>query len=363
MSKEPATPYVLLDAQIVRRNLDRMASYARDHRLCLRPHTKTHKSTRIAQMQLARGAVGLTVAKVGEAMVMAEVCDDLLLAYPALNPARCAELVRLARTKTLHVAVDSIEAVDTIAAAVGSDCPRIGVLVDLDVGHHRTGVQSPADALQLAQYVDRINGVSLDGILFFPGHLSHGPPQANEPGLRAISVRLSETLDLWKRQGLHARIVSGGSTPTAMQSDLIPEMTEIRPGTYVFNDMNSVRSGCATLADCAAKIVATVVSTAVPGQVVLDAGSKTLTSDRCGPAPDSGHGYIVEYPPAMITKLSEEHAQVNVARCDRIPKIGERVTIIPNHICPCINLQDDVWWHEPGEIPQPIPVEARGKVF
>jgi D-serine deaminase-like pyridoxal phosphate-dependent protein len=363
MSLASSTPFILVDAQIVRRNLERMATYTRTHRLSLRPHTKTHKSTRLGQMQLARGAVGLTVAKAGEARVMAEVCDDILMAYPASDPARCAELARLAQSKRIFVAVDSVEALDANAAAALSHGSTIGILIDLDVGHHRTGVQSPKEALALAEYASRAPGLSLDGILFFPGHLSQGPPAANEPKLRAISKMLAETLGLWKRAGLHARIVSGGSTPTAMQSHLIPELTEIRPGTYIFNDMNSVHSRCATLEDCAARIVTTVVSTAVPGQIVLDAGSKTLTSDRCGPAPDSGYGYIVEFPNAKIMKLSEEHAQVDVTECQSPPKLGEQVTVIPNHICPCINLQDNVWWQEPGEAPQPLLVEARGKVF
>jgi D-serine deaminase-like pyridoxal phosphate-dependent protein len=169
-------------------------------------------------------------------------------------------------------------------------------------------------------------------------------------------------LSHWRRSGLEARIVSGASTPTAYQSHLVGHLTEIRPGTYVYNDMNCVRGQCAALDDCAARILATVVSTAVPGQVVLDAGSKTLTSDRCGPAPDSGHGHVLEYPQAKITKLSEEHAQVDVTACDRAPKVGERVTVIPNHICPCVNLQDQVWWKEEGSPPRAIMVEARGKV-
>jgi D-serine deaminase-like pyridoxal phosphate-dependent protein len=140
-------------------------------------------------------------------------------------------------------------------------------------------------------------------------------------------------------------------------------MTEARPGTYVYHDMNGVHGGYATLADCAARIHCTVVSTAVPGQFVIDAGSKTLTQDRCGPAPDSGFGYVVEYPSAKIVKLTEEHGQVDCRACDRAPKVGDRVTVIPNHICPCINLQDRVWWREDGEAPQPIDVDARGRVF
>jgi D-serine deaminase-like pyridoxal phosphate-dependent protein len=176
-----------------------------------------------------------------------------------------------------------------------------------------------------------------------------------------VSAKLAEALDLWKSHGEQAKIVSGGSTPTAYQSHLVSEYTEIRPGTYIYNDMNTVRGGWCKLEDCAARIVCTVVSSAVPNQVVIDAGSKTLTSDRCIPAPDSGHGYIVEYPQATITKLSEEHGQVDIRGCERTPKLGERITIIPNHICPCINLQDNVWWLECDEC-EPLPVEARGKL-
>jgi D-serine deaminase-like pyridoxal phosphate-dependent protein len=141
-------------------------------------------------------------------------------------------------------------------------------------------------------------------------------------------------------------------------------MSELRPGTYIFNDMNCVRGGSAELDDCAARILTTVVSTAVPGQFVIDAGSKTLTSDRCGPAPDSGHGYIVEYPNARIVKLSEEHGQVDMSAGDgRRPRVGEQLTVIPNHICPCINLQNEVWWIENGKPPEVMPVDARGKVY
>jgi D-serine deaminase-like pyridoxal phosphate-dependent protein len=157
--------------------------------------------------------------------------------------------------------------------------------------------------------------------------------------------------------------VSGGSTPTAFTSHLVTSLTEMRPGTYVYNDMNTVHAGYCELDDCAARIVCTVVSDAVPGQVIIDAGGKTLTYDKCGPAPASGHGYIVEYPRAKITKLSEEHGQVDVSACDRAPRVGERVTVIPNHVCPCVNLQDAVWWVENGDgKAEPMPVDARGKL-
>ncbi|MDB5304664.1 MAG: D-threonine aldolase [Phycisphaerales bacterium] len=356
------TPCILIDAVVVARNLARMAVYAKSHGLGLRPHTKTHKSTLLGRMQLELGAAGLTVAKVGEAKVMASITDDILMAYPAVDPARCAALAELARTKTVRVGIDSTVAADALAEAARNAGATVGILVDLDVGHHRTGVQSAAEALTLAQHIDRSKGLRLDGVMFFPGHIA-SPPATQAPALAAVGAKLDELLSLWRKSGLEARIVSGGSTPTAFQSHLVPHLTEIRPGTYVYNDMNCVRGQCATLDDCAARILATVVSTAVPGQIVLDAGSKTLTSDRCGPAPDSGHGYLLECPLAKIIKLSEEHAQVDVAGCDHIPKVGDRVSVIPNHICPCVNLQDNVWWKEEGHPPRAIAVEARGKAF
>jgi D-serine deaminase-like pyridoxal phosphate-dependent protein len=363
MLNDLPTPVIAISGPIVRRNLQRLADYTRQHKLKLRPHTKTHKSPMLARMQLERGAVGLTVAKAGEAKIMAGVSDDILMAYPAVDPARCAELAQLAKGRTIRVGIDSNAAADVLQTAARTAGTTIGILIDLDVGHHRTGVQSPADSLKLAQHVSNQPNLRLDGVMFFPGQFSSTP---TSEALKAIDGLLSEIINLWREHGLEARIVSGGSTPTAHQSHLMTRLTEIRPGTYIFNDMNCVRGGCATLDDCAAPVLCTVVSTAVPGQVVLDAGSKTLTSDRCGPAPDSGHGLVVEYPKAKITKLSEEHAQVDVTACERTPKVGDRVMVVPNHICPCVNLQDQVYWFEEGyergrgEV---LPVEARGKVY
>jgi len=175
-----------------------------------------------------------------------------------------------------------------------------------------------------------------------------------------VSERLREAIDAFDRAGLCRGTVSGGSTPTLFRSHLVPEGTECRAGTCVYNDLNIVRGGFGALDDCAARIVTTVVSDAVDGQVILDAGSKTLTMDRCGPAPDSGHGLIVEYPEAFVGRLTEEHAQVDVSRLARPPRVGERVTVIPNHVCPAVNLQSHVWWHEADGSLQALPVDARG---
>jgi len=350
---------MVIDAETVFRNLQRLAAYTASHDLGLRPHTKTHKSRQMATLQLEAGAAGLTAAKVGEAELMAEVCDDVLLAYPAIDPARTTRLVHLAAHTTLRVAVDSKQGAKLIGEAANRAKATVGILVDLDVGMGRTGLQTPSEALKLAEFVDSTAGLRLDGLFCYPGHINL-PADQQEPALLAVSDKLAETLAFWDEHGLPARIVSGGSTPTAYQSHLVPEYTEIRPGTYIYNDMNTVRGGYCTLDDCAARLVCTVVSTAVPGQVVIDAGSKTLTSDRCAPAPASGHGHVIEYPQAVITRLSEEHAQVDIRACSRAPELGERVTVIPNHICPCVNLQDAVWWRDAEGQLTPLTIDARG---
>jgi len=358
------TPALVIDAAGVRRNIDRLASYAASHGLAVRPHTKTHKSVEIARQQLAAGAGGLTVAKVGEAEALLPAFAgnaDFLVAYPTVDPARTQRLATLARVANVRVALDSIAAIEAVATAAHGAGVTVGVLVDLDVGMGRTGVATADALVALAQAVTAARGLRLDGILCYPGHIWAKPAEQAAP-LSLVAAKLQEALDLFDRHGLSREIVSGGSTPTAFQSHLVPLVTEIRPGTYVFNDMNTVRGGFCSLDDCAATIICTVVSDAVGGQVVLDGGTKTFTSDRCGPAPDSGHGHIVEYPDAMITKLTEEHGQVDVSRCARQPQVGERVTVIPNHICPCVNLQDSVWWREADGSCRPMTVDARGRL-
>jgi D-serine deaminase-like pyridoxal phosphate-dependent protein len=354
------TPALVIDAALAQKNLCKLADYAKQHGLGIRPHTKTHKSKMISRLQLEAGAIGLTVAKVGEAEQMAEVCDDLLMAYPAVDSFRTNRLAQLAKTKTVRVGIDSSIAIEALASAAQSAGSTIGLLVDIDVGMGRTGVATAEDSLKLAQLISKTRGVRLDGIMCYPGHIGQ-PADQQQSALTAVSEKLQSAIDLWKAGGLEAKIVSGGSTPTAYQSHLVKPYTEIRPGTYVFNDMNIVRGGYCEIEDVSARIHCTVISTAVKDQFVVDGGTKTFTSDLCGPARESGHGFVLEYPDAKITKLSEEHGQVDASKCAKPPKVGERVTIIPNHICPCVNLQDSIWWNENNCLRR-ITVDARGRL-
>lgn len=355
-----ATPSLVVDEAIVRNNIDRLATYAASHGLNVRPHTKTHKSGWVADRQIYAGAIGLTVAKVGEADVMQSHSRQLLVAYPIVDEARALAVSQLGRNNEVMVTIDSKPSVELLSRHAQEQVAEFDVLIDLDVGYHRTGVQSINESVELAQLVTQFPGLNLMGLFYYPGHVG-GPSEQQKQSLKQIEDTLAEAITQWKIAGLNCDTVSGGSTPTAFQSHLIPSTTEIRPGTYVFNDVNSIRFGVAELSDCAARIVATVVSTAVDGQVVIDAGSKTLTSDLCGPAPESGHGLIVEYPEAVIKKLTEEHGQVDVTQCEQRPQLGERISIIPNHICPCINLQDTLVLKE-GDGISTIFVDGRGRL-
>lgn len=361
----PDTPALVIEAATVRRNVERLATYAAARGIAVRPHTKTHKSIDVARLQLDAGAHGLTVAKLGEAEALLPAFSgtrpDILVAYPTVDEPRTTRLAALARSADVRVAVDTPAAVAAVATAARAAGVTVGILVDLDVGMGRTGVPTAAALVDLARAAATEPGLRLDGIFCYPGHV-WAPPAEQDGPLARVAARLAEALDAFDKAGLCRDIVSGGSTPTAFQSHLVPQVTEIRPGTSVYNDMNTVRGGFCTLADCAASICCTVVSDAVAGQVVLDGGTKTFTSDRCVPAHDSGHGHILEYPDAVITKLSEEHAQVDISTCDRPPRVGERLRVIPNHVCPCINLQDAVWWREPDGRLERLTIDARGRL-
>ncbi len=358
------TPAILIDLAVVKRNLKRMEEYAKAHHLDLRPHIKTHKSIFFGEIQFNFDTSGLTVAKVSEAAVMSNVCDEILIAYPLVDSFQIQQAAKIKQLTHTFITADSSRPLEELNEASGkvSRTP-VGVLVDVDVGYHRTGVQSPQEALKIAREVEKYPYLELIGLFCYYGHISQYQPHEQEPHLKKVSQILRDVLALWKEHGIEAKTVSGGSTPTAYQSHLIPELTEIRPGTYIFNDRNSISSGFCTIDDCAARVCATVVSTAVPGKVVVDAGSKTLSSDRLIHNPDeAGHGLVVDYPEAKITRLSEEHGEIDITQCASAPQLGERLYIIPNHICPCINLQNQVMiLHEDGSI-KAEPVDARGMV-
>ena len=356
------TPALVVDLNILEANIRRVADYAQRHSLLLRPHTKTHKIPAIAHKQMAAGSHGLTVAKSGEAEVMAKAgFDNILLAYPIFGEEKLRRLAMLAREKKITIAVDSAVTAEAISHAARAAGSTIDLLVELDVGLRRCGVASAEDAATLAKAIDQLPGVRFAGLNFYPGHI-WVPPAEQTVLLGELSARLAEVLDTLSRSGLNCEIVSGGSTPTALQSHLIEGMTEIRPGTYVFNDCNTMGVGACSLSDCALQVIVTVISNAVPGRAMVDGGSKTFSGDRLGSGTKLGFGYVREHPEIFFEGMSEEHGHLDLSSLGHSLPVGERLSIIPNHVCACVNMHDRIWYHRNGVVEGSWEVAGRGRV-
>jgi D-serine deaminase-like pyridoxal phosphate-dependent protein len=354
------TPCALVDLDRLSTNLDTMASYTIVHGLALRPHVKTHKSPRIAAEQVRRGAVGLTCATPRELEVMAEVTDDLLLAYPLLGDTKLARVMRLPRSVRLSVGLDSMIAVDALAAAAQAADRSVRVLVEVDMGMHRVGVQSTDDALALAMHVRASSPLTFGGIMFYPGHIRQSVDAQDAPldQLRADVARLVEQLD---DAGLHPDVVSGGSTPAAWRMHEVRGVTEVRPGTYVYNDRTTAAIGACSWEDCAFTVLGTVVSTAVAGQAVVDCGSKALGREPMRGAPGEGFGALLDRPEVVVARMSEEHGILDLTTTDWRPRVGDLVRIVPNHVCVVVHLNDTIYGVRGDQVESSWPVVARGR--
>ena len=354
------TPALLVDLDRMEGNLDRAARYAREHGLRLRPHTKTHKSPVLAREQLQRGAAGLTCATVFEAEVMAEACDDILIMYPPVGAPRAERVAALARRIRVTVALDSETAARDLSRAASAAGSTVRVLVELDAGMHRVGVQSIADAVALARAAAALPGIELAGIAFYPGHVrAHVTEHA--PQLAELSAFSREARAAFAEAGLSHTIVSAGSTPTIWETHLIPGVTEMRPGTYIFNDRTTAEIGACTMDECALTVIATVVSTAVPNQAVIDAGTKALGREPVRGGPGEGFGCLLDRPEVVVKGMSEEHGLLDLSRTDWRPRVGDRVRVVPNHVCIVVHLADVVYGVRGGVLERSWPVAARGR--
>src|ERR1700752_5286879 len=252
---ELETPAVIVDLDVMERNLSRVADYCRTHRLLLRPHTKTHKIPELAKRQIASGATGITVAKLGEAEVMLDAgIDDILIAYPIVGTEKTTHLAHIAERAKVSVSLDSEEAAREISAAASRQGTTIGVLVEMDVGFGRCGLSNENDLVTLAQKITELPALEFKGLMFFPGHFGVGPDQ--RATLRAqVNEFLKRSMAAFDRAGVPLSIVSGGSTPTAYESGLFYGVNEVRPGMYIFNDRNTVAIDACSLGDCARSVV------------------------------------------------------------------------------------------------------------
>jgi D-serine deaminase-like pyridoxal phosphate-dependent protein len=359
------TPALIVDLDIMERNLQKYHSYCKQHGLQLWPHTKTHKTPELAKLQMKYGAPGVTCAKIGEAEVMAAAgIPRILLAFPIVGPQKMQRLIALARKVELTVALDSFEAAQPISDAAQKAGLKINVLLEFNVGLDRVGVETPEEVVSVGRKITTLPGVNLVGLTCYPGYIWVRPEQM-EVEMRKVDEKVHARVEAARKAGLPTGRVSGGSTPTAMWSHLVRDFTEIRPGQYIFNDFNEVCIGIATIETCALRVLATVVSTAVTNRVIIDGGSKTFSSDRLHTPPEGvrpGFGYIVEYPDLWFEKYSEEHGHINTSFSAKKPHVGERVTVIPNHVCPCVNMHDTMYGIRNGKVEAVWKIAARGKV-
>lgn len=353
------TPAVLIDLDVVERNVATMAARAREAGVRLRPHAKTHKVPFIGRLQLGAGAAGLSVAKTSEAEVFAEAgFSDLFIAYPVVGLGKARRLLALAEKVRLAVGVDSLEGAALLGSEFAAASLRLDVVLKIDSGLHRVGVE-PGLAVDVGRRLADLPGIRLRGIFT---HAGHGYLQPTPEGVAAIGRQEGATMvqvaTELRAAGVDVEEVSVGSTPTARHA-MVAGVTECRPGNYVYNDASQVALGTCRLEDCAMTVLATVVSVPARDRAVLDAGSKTLSTDPLRPKGE-GHGWVLRTA-SRLSRLSEEHGVVAVAPGDSF-RVGQRVRVLPNHACVVSNLHDRLAAVRGGRVEGELEVAARGRI-
>ncbi len=354
------TPLLIVDLDRLDANIERMAAVMRERGIALRPHAKTHKSLEVARRQVAAGAVGLTVATIGEAEVFADGgIEDLFIAYPVhANGPKVERLRRLAGRCRLSVGVDSTEGVERLAAGFRGSSAAIGVLVEIDCGGRRSGVL-PDRAGELARRAADA-GLSVSGVFTHAGQ-SYASPDRRSAAADEEVAGLAVAAESLGAAGIEPTVISAGSTPTAPLSARQP-VTEERPGTYVFGDrQQSALAGDPVdeSGSVALVVAATVVSHGARGGFLVDAGAKILGKDTA--AYVAGHGAVLGYPDAVLARVNDHHGVAEVAEGTPRPPIGDVVWIIPNHVCPVVNLVDELTVVQGGRIVDRWRVDARGR--
>ena len=360
---EIPTPALLLDADRFDRNLARMAAHVRATGKNLRPHAKTHRCPDIARRQIAAGALGVACAKLGEAEVMAAAgIRGLLVTTEIVTPAAIARLVRLVETApdTL-VVVDNATNVDALAGAMASKGIVLDVLVDIDVGGRRTGMQPGEPAVALARALTRHRSLRLRGLQGYAGQCAHvmGWAARREASHKAMAP-LMETRTQFERAGLPVEIVAGGSTGTYDIDVELPGLTELQSGSYCAMDLDYRRIGsrqgeALTDFEMALTVVATVVSVPTADRAMADAGLKAFSTDR--PFPPEP----VERPGITYEFAGDEHGRLTITDPSRAPRLGERIEFFPPHCDPTFNLYDRVYVVRGNAVEHVWPIAARGR--
>ncbi|MBK8770094.1 MAG: alanine racemase [Rhizobiales bacterium] len=344
------TPVPVIDIDVVERNVTRWQDRCNRLGLANRPHIKTHKLPGVAHYQLAMGAQGICVQKLGEAEVMAGAgITDMLLTFNVVGASKLSRLAGLMKRTAISVVADNSAMLDGLSGAATQAGRPLRVLVECDTGAGRNGVQSPEAAAALARIVDGTRGLSFAGLMTY----------AAVGQREATDAFLVKARDLCRDAGLRVDIITSGGTPDMWSDAGLSHLTEYRAGTYVYFDRSLVARGTCTYADCALHVLATVVSCPTPERAIIDAGTKALTSDLSGL---EGYGVVADLGEARVYAANEEHGYLDTSHLAIKPKVGDLVSITPNHVCPVSNLFDEVVFVRRGEVLGAVRVEARGKV-
>ena len=344
------TPVPVIDIDIVDRNLKRWQAHCDKIGMANRPHIKTHKLKSLAQYQVALGAKGVTVQKLGEAEVMADAgIGDQLLTFNVVGAHKLGRLADLARRTEIAVVADNEAVVQGIGTAGTAAGRRIVILVECDTGAKRNGVQTPAEAAALAKVIAATPGATYGGLMTYP-------PAGGRAAMAAFLAAAKEEI---AKAGLATKVVSIGGTPDMYSAEGMDVATEYRAGTYVYNDRSLVARGFCGFEDCALSVLATVVSRPTTARAMLDSGSKALTSDLLGL---KHYGVVHALGDAPIYEMSEEHGFLDVSGLAKQPQVGDQVRITPNHVCPVTNLYEKVVFVSGDEVLGAVKVDARGTV-
>ena len=352
------TPCLVIDLDVVERNLHRLQGALDERGIALRPHFKTHKLLPIARLQIEAGATGVTAGTLGEAKVLADGgIDDVLVAYPVWADGPKADRLRsLHEGIQLTVGVDSTEGARRLAAAVQGSARRLGVLIELDAGLHRTGVADASEAVAVATAA-RDAGLDVRGVFTHGGHAYRDPGAGSAAADDEVRT-LTSAAEALIAAGFDIETVSAGSTPTRLLAARAG-VTEIRAGTYALNDRQQLVLGSAGDDELAAVVATTVVSLPGPGRFVIDAGAKALTKDRADYL--DGFGFLPAYPEAVLERVFDYHGAVAVAEGGATPARGEVLAVVPNHICPAVDLYDHAVILREGRVVDYWPIDARGR--
>lgn len=358
------TPAWLVDLDRLEANLGAMAQSASRAGVNLRPHIKTHKAVEIARMQLALGAGGITCAKVGEAEVMAAAgITDIFIANQIVGAPKVTRLINLVRHAAVRVGIDSLLVARPIHEAAVAAGVTVGVLLEVDVGLGRTGI-APGGVPDLARAIATLPGLRLDGIFSFGGYGSAQPSVADrrQKGRQEAELMVSLAQRL-RGLGIPVGEVSVGSTPVSLFAAEVPGITEIRPGTYVFGDVACMAFGTHTEEQIALTVLARIIGRPRWGEAVVDAGTKAIDNQKWGGAPaDAGWARVKGFPGCRLTRTWEEHGVISLDESAEYLQVGDLVELIPNHVCPSVNLTDELICHRGGTVEATFRVAARGKV-